>query len=219
MLSLWPFGADVVRSTSLDCMKLYYAPTSPFARKVRIAAHELGVEDRIDLVLVNPWSDTELRSLNPLAKVPTLVRDDGPVLFESALVCEYLDHLAGGGLYPAAGEARWSALLRQGIADGISAAAGRLFADERRPSNERSSGVMQRQADAIEAGLDRLERDAGALSSGLADIGAISVACALGYLDFRWPDRAWRDGRSGLSKWFEVVGRRSSMMATRHHLP
>ncbi|WP_437549569.1 glutathione S-transferase N-terminal domain-containing protein [Sorangium sp. So ce367] len=200
-------------------MKLFYASTSPFARKVRVAAHELQLGDRIELVLVNPWSDAELRSLNPLAKVPTLVLGDGQALFESALICEYLDHLAAGGLYPAPGEARWSALLRQGIADGINAAAGRLFADEHRPSNERSSSVMLRQAAAIEAGLDRLERDAGTLSTELADIGAISVACALGYLDFRWPDRAWRSGRSGLSRCFDVVGQRPSMTATQHRSP
>ncbi|XYH95463.1 glutathione S-transferase N-terminal domain-containing protein [Sorangium sp. So ce1128] len=200
-------------------MKLFYAPTSPFARKVRVTAHELHLGDRIELVLVNPWSDAELRSLNPLAKVPTLVRDDGQVLFESALICEYMDHLAAGGLYPAPGEARWSALLRQGIADGINAAAGRLFADEHRPADERSSSVMQRQAAAIEAGLDRLERDAGTLSRELADIGAISAACALGYLDFRWPDRAWRNGRSSLARWFDVAGQRQSMIATQHHLP
>lgn len=78
---------------------------------------------------------------------------------------------------------------------------------------------MQRQADAIEAGLDRLERDAGTLSRELADIGAISIACALGYLDFRWPDRGWRDGRSGLARWFDVVGQRPSMIATQHRLP
>ncbi|XXT17107.1 glutathione S-transferase N-terminal domain-containing protein [Sorangium sp. So ce429] len=200
-------------------MKLFYAPTSPFARKVRVTAHELQLGDRIELVLVNPWSDAELRSLNPLAKVPTLVRDDGRVLFESTLICEYLDHVAAGRLYPAPGEARWSALLRQGIADGISAAAGRLFADEHRQANERSCSVMQRQAAAIEAGLDRLERDAGALSRELADIGAVSVACALGYLDFRWPERAWRDGRIELARWFDVAGQRQSMVATQHHLP
>ncbi|WP_438005047.1 glutathione S-transferase N-terminal domain-containing protein [Sorangium sp. So ce321] len=200
-------------------MKLFYAPTSPFARKVRVTAHELQLGDRLELVLVNPWSDAELRSLNPLAKVPTLVRDDGQVLFESALICEYLDHIAAGTLYPAPGEARWSALLRQGIADGISAAAGRLFADEHRPVDERSSSVMQRQAAAIEAGLDRLERDAGTLSRELADIGAVSAACALGYLDFRWPERAWRDGRLELARWFDTAGQRRSMIATQHHLP
>ncbi|MGK3959409.1 glutathione S-transferase N-terminal domain-containing protein [Sorangium sp. So ce118] len=200
-------------------MKLFYAPTSPFARKVRVTAHELQLGDRIELVLVNPWSDAELRSLNPLAKVPTLVRDDGQVLFESALICEYLDHVAAGGLCPAPGEARWSALLRQGIADGISAAAGRLFADEHRPAHERSGSVMQRQAAAIEAGLDRLERDAGTFSRELADIGAVAVACALGYLDFRWPDRAWRGGRTELARWFDVAGQRQSMVATQHRLP
>ncbi len=200
-------------------LRLFHAPTSPFARKVRVTAHELHLADRIDLVPVNPWSDAELRALNPLAKVPTLVRDDGQVLFESALICEYLDNLAAGELHPAPGEARWSALLRQGIADGINTAAGRLFDDEHRPANERSSSVMARQAEAIEAGLDRLERDSFALSRSLADIGAISVACALGYLDFRWPERQWRDGRSGLARWFEVVSQRLSMIATQHHLP
>lgn len=198
-------------------MKLFHAPTSPFARKVRVTSHELLLSARIELVLVNPWSDARLRSLNPLAKVPTLIRDDGQVLFESAVICEYLDHFAGAGLFPAPGEARWRALLRQGIADGISAAAGRLFADEQRPATDRSNSVMQRQSAAIEAGLDTLERDAGMLSPELADIGTISVACAIGYLDFRWPDRSWRDGRRGLAEWMDGVRGRPSMIGTRHH--
>jgi glutathione S-transferase len=200
-------------------MKLFYAPTSPFARKVRVAAAELSLTDRIELVPINPWADAALRAHNPLAKVPTLIRDDGEALFESSVICEYLDHLAGGGLFPAPGEARWGALLRQGVADGISTAAGRLYADERRPATERSESVMQRQVAAIEAGLDRLEQGARELSPELADIGAIAAACALGYLDFRWPERDWRPGRDGLARWLAGVSRRASMVITQHHLP
>lgn len=200
-------------------MKLFYAPTSPFARKVRVAAAELSLTDRIELVPINPWADAALRGHNPLAKVPTLLRDDGEALFESSVICEYLDHVAAGGLFPAPGEARWGALLRQGVADGISTAAGRLYADERRPATERSEGVMQRQAAAIEAGLDRLEHGARELSPELADIGAIAAACALEYLDFRWPERNWRSGRDGLARWLAGVSRRASMLTTQHHLP
>ncbi len=197
-------------------MKLFYATTSPFARKVRVAAAELGLGDRIELVSANPWADAALRGFNPLAKVPTLLREDGGAMFESSVICEYLDHVAAGGLFPPPGEARWGALLRQGVADGIGGAAGRLFADERRPAHERSESVMWRQTAAIEAGLDRLEHEAAQLSTELADIGAIAVACALGYLDFRWPERNWRQGREGLAGWLAGVGRRPSMMATAH---
>ncbi|MFT8246137.1 glutathione S-transferase N-terminal domain-containing protein [Roseomonas sp. BN140053] len=200
-------------------MRLLFAPTSPFARKVRVAAIELGLGARIAAVPVDPWSDAGLRALNPLAKVPVLLREDGRAIAESAVICEYLDHLAGGRLFPPAGEPRWQALALQGVADGMSTAAGRLFADERRPDNERSSAVMRRQAAAIEAGLDRLAAEAAALSPVLADIGAVAAACALGYLDFRWPERDWRHGRDGLARWAAVVAARPSMAATRHALP
>lgn len=200
-------------------MKLYYAPTSPFARKVRVAAHELGLADAVEAVMVDPWTDPDLRALNPLAKVPTLIRPDGQVLFESALICEYLDGLASGGLFPEPGEQRWAALLRQAVADGVAAAAGRLFADEQRPPGERSEAVMQRQAAAIQAGLDALSRDAGILAAGPFDIGAVATACALGYLDFRWPDRDWRAQRPALAAWFDRARTRPSMAATGHRLP
>jgi glutathione S-transferase len=197
-------------------VQLWYAPTSPFARKVRIVAHELGLADRIELVEVNPWTDERLRALNPLAKVPTLVCDDGVILYESAIICEYFDDLAGGGLYPS-GPARWPALLRQGLADGVNTASGRLFADEQRAPQERSERMMQRFRAAIDGGLDQI--DAGQLATEQPGIGEIAVAAALGYLDFRWPDRDWRGRRAALAGWFDRFEQRPSMAATRHHLP
>lgn len=179
---------------------------------------ELHLEDRVELVSVDPWTDPELRRRNPLAKVPTLVTDAGDVLFESAVICEYLDHLAGGSLFAPPGAARWRALLRQGIGDGVAAAAGRLFADQRRPENQRAESVMKRQAEAIAAGLDRLEEEAEDLSE-LADIGAIAVACAVAYLGFRWPDRNWLEAHPRLAGWHARVSERPSMRATIYRSP
>jgi glutathione S-transferase len=178
---------------------------------------ELHLEDRVEFVAIDPWTDPDLRRLNPLAKVPTLVTDDGRSLFESTLICEYLDHLAGGRLFPPPGEKRWSVLLRQGVADGVSAAACRLFADEQRPEEQRIDSVMRRQAEAVLAGLDRLE-GAEPLSD-LAHIDAVAAACALGYLDFRWPDQDWRAGRPRLADWHARVSRRDSLIRTAHHIP
>jgi glutathione S-transferase len=202
----------------LPVMQLWYAPTSPFARKTRIAAHELGLAASLELVEVNPWTDARLRALNPLSKVPTLVLDTGQVLIESAVICEYLDSMAGGGrLFPPPGEGRWRALALQGLADGAATAAGRLFADEHRQVGERSETMMLRFQAVIEASLDHLERQG--LEGPLTTIGEVSAAALLGYLDFRWPERDWRTGRSRLAAWFAEVEQRPSMIETRHRLP
>ncbi len=198
-------------------MQLWYAPTSPFARKVRITILELGLQEAIELVEVNPWTDGKLRALNPLAKVPTLVRDGAEPLYESGVICDFLNSLSGAGhLIPAAGEARWRALLLQGLADGACTAAGRLFADERRPENERSEGMMVRFQQAIGATLDAL--GSRPLADGLPTIGEISIAAFLSYLDFRWPGHPWRDGRPQVAAWFERAAERPSMTGTAYRL-
>ncbi len=199
-------------------MQLWYAPTSPFARKVRIAAHELGLSHRIGLLKADPWTDTRLRSLNPLAKVPTLVLDDGRALYESALICEYLDaHADAPHLYPPAGAARWETLLRQGLADGAAAAAGRLFAEQRKPDAERNPGMEARFRDAIDAALNTLEKDAPVHGEPL--IGDIATAAFIGYLDFRFPGTGWRATRLKLSAWYDVFCQRPSMKTTEHRAP
>lgn len=201
----------------LAAMQLWYAPTSPFARKVRIAILELGLEDQVEGIAVNPWTNGQLRRVNPLAKVPALVRANGSVLFESSVICDYLDSLDGvRRLFPPDGEARWQALLLQGLADGANTAAGRLFADERRSENERSAAMMQRFHQAIDATLDDLAaRD---LDGGGFDIGGISAATFLAYLDFRWPGHPWREGRRQLDIWFTQISDRRSMRETAYRL-
>lgn len=196
-------------------MKLFYSSTSPFARKVRIAAAEVGLDGDLDLVPVDPWRDPQLRKLNPLSKVPTLVAQDGLALFESALICEYLDALGSKKLIPQAPSERWRALRLRGLADGTMIAMGRLFADERRPADQRSDEMMARFVLAREASLDWLE---GASLQDEPTIGEVAVAACLGYLDFRWPERRWRTGRDRLASWFDRFSRRPSMTATGHAL-
>jgi len=197
-------------------MQLWYARTSPFARKVRVVACELGLHDRIELIEVDPWTDSRLRELNPLAKVPTLVLDDGSVLLESAVICDYLDALnLPQRLHPSSGPARWQALLSQGLADGALSAAGRLYADEHRSAHERSSAMMERFQHAIDASLDAF--DTRWLPDGCdLTIGHVAMAVLMGYLDFRWPQRNWRANRPALAAWFDVFDQRPSMIATRH---
>lgn len=195
-------------------MKLWFARTSPFARKVRIAAHELGFAEAIRLEEVNPWTDANLRSKNPLCKVPTLELSDGTTLFESYVICDYLDSLRPERhLIPSRNLDRCQALLLQGLADGAMTAAGRLFADERRCSDERSEMMMRRFEEVREAALDWLDQQH---LQATPRIGEISAAAYLGYLDFRWPERDWRSTRCRLATWFAEFGERPSMQNTRH---
>ena len=199
-------------------MELWYAPTSPFARKVRIAAHELRIAERISLRQTDPWNDAELRRLNPLAKVPTLVVNGDFILYESAVICEYLDSLDEGGmLFPPVGRARWDALLRQGLADGASTAAGRLFAMEQKPVAERDAKITARFEEAIGAALDAL--DAQTLSAGGWTIGEVGAAAFIGYLGFRWPEKDRLATRPALAEWWAKAEARPSIAATRHRLP
>lgn len=207
-------------------MKLYYAPTSPFSRKVRVVMHQLGLADRVQPAMTDPWTSEELRRLNPLSKVPTLTVEDGSVLIESAVICDYLDTLAAEDgtasrrVIPEAGPARWAALRCQAIADGLCAAASRLYADEQRPEHDRSFDVMHRQRQVIADALARLRREASTLDPTLGDIGAISVACALDYFGFRWPDSTgWRSAHASLAAWFDAAGTLPEMQATRYYEP
>lgn len=200
-------------------MLLFTSETSPFVRKVLILAHETGLTERIDkrLAHVTPVQpDEALSSRNPLGKVPCLVLDDSRALYDSRVICEYLDRLHGGRrLFPADGPARWSALTRQALADGLMEA-GVLVRYETalRPESSRSHAWVDGQKAKISQALDKLEDDPHA-HSGLCDIGHIATAAALGYLDFRYAEDGWRDGRPQLSEWFVQFSERPSMQATR----
>ncbi len=197
-------------------MQLYFNPASPFVRKVRVAAHELGLSGRIELtsVTLSPVSPHDgVRSSNPLGKIPALITDDGMVLYDSPVICEYLDALAGGNrLFPAAGAARWTALRRQALADGImDAAVLTRYEQAVRPKELRWEAWVGGQLLKVRTALDALEHEN---LEGVFDIGTIAVACALGYLDLRFAAESWRTGRPRLAAWLGAFSERPSLAAT-----
>ena len=198
-------------------MKLHFSGASPFVRKVMICAIELGLDGRIDKLAAaaHPVNrDGSIIANNPLGQVPTLVTDDGNILYDSRVICEYLDSLAGGSLFPKAGPARLLALVEQSLADGLLDAA-ILVRYERvaRPETLKWEAWENGQLDKIRCALDKMQSSAPGFASRL-DIGTITTACALGYLDFRYPELAWRQGRDALATWFEAISKRPSLQAT-----
>lgn len=192
-------------------MRLLYSALSPFARKVRIVAHENGFTDAIVLETVAPFTDESLRVTNPLSQVPTLILDDGEILFDSSVICDHLDAEGGAGLIPAGGRDRRRALTLQALADGMGSAAIAVVRERMRPEGDQRPELIARQLAAIVAGLDLLE------SEGLANdrwaIAEIAVAAQLAYFDAR-KVLGWRDGRPALSAWFETASRREAMVVT-----
>lgn len=199
-------------------MKLYYSTTSPYVRKVIVCAIELGLDGEIERVptRVSPVERTSpVIADNPIGKLPTLIGREGAPLYDSRVICEYLDHLAGGGRLFPAGRGRWSALTEQALADGI-LDAGLLVRYETtaRPQELLWQAWHAGQMDKVTKGLDRLEQQAGDLGSRV-DIGTIAIGALLGYLDFRFPDLGWRKGRARLADWQAGFDARPSMVATR----
>lgn len=201
-------------------MQLRFLATSPYVRKVMVAAIELGLDGRIDKIPTSPQADEDsLVEHNPLSKVPTLVLDDGTVLYDSPVVCEYLDSLHDGPrLFPPEGPERWTALRRQALGDGIMDAAVLRRYEGMRPVELRSEDWCYRQKRKIERTLDVLEQEAEADSLAAHDgpltIGEISIGCALGYLDLRFNADDWRHNRPALASWFEDLTDRRSIGKT-----
>ncbi len=199
-------------------MKLYYSPTSPYVRKVMVLLHETGQLADVELITTSgtPLDPAdELLVKNPLTKVPALERPDGPTLFDSRVICAYLDDRARGGLYPA-GAGRWDTLTLEALADGMLDAALLMTYEARlRPADKQ----MQEWADGQWA---KIARACAALNTrwmshlaGALDIGQIAVGGALGYVDLRHDARGWRRGNDALAAWFETFDSRPAMAATR----
>lgn len=196
-------------------MKLYYSPTSPYVRKVNVCAMELGLDNRLEWIVTNPWeSDENLLGNNPLSKVPTLLTDEGIVLYDSPVICEYLDSLKyEKKLIPVAGKERWEALCLQALGDGILDAAVLRFLERKRSTTQQSNDWNDMQRNAILRGLQYLENIVSSWETRFK-IGQIAVACALGYLDFRFAEEDWRQARPALAKWYAEIVQRESMQAT-----
>lgn len=185
-------------------MKLYHAPLSPYARKVRAAAILLGLESRLTEIVVRVAdSPAEVLAANPLCKIPTLELPDGEELYDSRVIVDYLDGLAGGGrLMPVGGDARRRVLRMQALGDGLADAA--ILARTLVPAGlAHDHPLVQRQLAAVRRSLDRLESMPPTLEP--MDIGGLSVACALGYLDVRFVDDPWRRDRPALAAWYAAA--------------
>lgn len=200
-------------------MKLFYAASSPFVRKVMACAIELGLDGKIETTkgAAHPIKrDQNIIAASPLGQVPTLVTDDGMALYDSRVICEYLDHLGGGKLFPS-GAARWQALVEQSAADGLlDAALLCRYEATARPENLRSTEWRDGQMDKIATALKQFEAWVPGFGNRF-DIGTITAGCALGYLDFRFNDYGWRKGRDSLAAWFAKFDARPAMEKTRPH--
>jgi len=194
-------------------MQLYYNVTSPYTRKVRIVLHEKGLFDRTEQILVDPWSDPAmLHAAVPVGRVPALVTDDGLVLGESTTICDYLDSLPSVGLGGASliGRDRWPVMARTAVAQGIIDASFAIAIEARRPEALRSAETVARHKRAILRILAGAEA-----KDGRFDLGDISLAAALGYLDLRVQDVGWRQARPDIAAWYGIASQRPSMLATK----
>lgn len=200
-------------------MKLRYSPTSPYVRKVMVVALETGLAERIERIAttVAPTKpNEEVARENPLVKVPALTTDDGLVLYDSPVICEYLDTQHNGAkLFPASGKARWMALRQQALGDGILDAAILGRYEILRPKEYQWQDWIDAQLRKVRGALAALEIEAGAGDlGGPLTIGLITVGCALGYLDFRYASEDWRSRQRRLAVWFDDFSQRKSMQLT-----
>jgi glutathione S-transferase len=200
-------------------VQLFYSPNSPYARKARIIIHELDLVSRVEETSVSLPADAKLRSLNPLGKIPALLLDDGSVIYDSPVICEYLDDLGQGQFFPRAGffreaQGRWRALTLQALGDGLADAVVRRNQEMRLSEEKRSPEVLARQTAAIEAAFAVANRAAVKFPAE-PTIGEIAIACAIGYLDLRVPFDGWRDRYPQLAGWLEVFSQRPSAQATK----
>jgi glutathione S-transferase len=196
-------------------MKLHWSPKSPYVRKVMVCAHELGCVEKLALVrsvaaMLKPNPD--IMRDNPLNKIPTLVLDDGRTMFDSRVICEFLNDLEGGTLFPREPGPKWQALRWQALGDGLLDAL-ILWRNER--EREQPLGILIKafQTKTL-ACLNLLDTEASALGDTPFNIGHAGVGCALGYLDFRFDELAWRVQAPQLARWFAQTSERPSFQAT-----
>ncbi len=202
-------------------MKLYHSPLSPYVRKVMVVARETGLVDEIDLLegTGTPLQpNQEAVSANPLGKIPALITEEGLALFDSRVICRYLDHRAGAGLYPT-GATQFPVLQREALAEGmIDAALLTAYEWRLRPENMRFQPWVDGQKDKVRRGIAAFERQIDAMAGHLT-IDKIALGCALGYIDFRLADLNWRDEHPGLTAWYKEFSGRQSMKDTAPEQP
>jgi glutathione S-transferase len=194
-------------------MKLAYSPNSPYVRKCVALAIQRGIDKKMELWTVGT-TDPALVAINPLSKVPTLVLDDGTALYDSPVICEYLDRVGDGPrMFPPAGPARWKALRQEALGDGILDATQPRRREIALPQDEGRQSYIALQQGKVKAALAVLEAEADGLGM-LTNIGEITIACALGYMDFRYANEPWRPGHPKLEAWYAKVSAMPAMART-----
>jgi glutathione S-transferase len=185
-------------------MKITASAASPYVRKVMACAIARGIDNQLEKWTI-ATTDPVLSNSNPLGKVPTLITDEGVALFDSPVICEFLDSVGSApGLFPAAGPARWTALRLQAIGDGILDASQPRRRELALPQDEGRVAYIDLQRGKVARAVAVLEKEAASLGT-LKTIGDIAVACALGYLDFRFAHEPWRPGHPKLEAWYDSV--------------
>jgi glutathione S-transferase len=195
-------------------VKLFWSAASPYAREVLACAIAREIDGQIELVPTRVrLSEPALIAANPLSKIPCLITGDGTSLFDSPVICEYLDSIDDGTLpmFPRTGRPRWRALKQQAMADGILDAAVGLRRELQNPRDAARDAWIARQQAAIGRTLDELEQDP---PHEALDIGSIAVACALGYLDFRFGGEPWRPAHPSLTAWFAAFEKNAPIART-----
>jgi glutathione S-transferase len=185
-------------------MKLAYSAASPYVRKVNACAIKRGIDKQIERLKIGT-TDPALLQYNPLSKVPTLITDDGVSLYDSPVICEYLDSIGTAPkLFPPPGPARWKALTQQALGDGILDATQPRRRELTLPADDGRKAYIALQQGKVKQALAEFEKQAGSLGD-LATIGEITIGCALGYLDFRYANEPWRPGHPKLEAWYARV--------------
>jgi len=196
-------------------MKLFHAPTSPYARKVRMVIIEKGLQDRVEAIEAIPYDNPPaLVASNPLGKVPALLTDDGKAVFDSPVICHYLDSAAPPASLLPDGAARWDYLVREALCDGIIDAGLAMVMEGRRPEQYRSPDLPKRWRAAILRSVAAVEADIAGYEGALS-LAQIGLGAALGYLDFRLPELGWREGHPRAAAWYESFSQPAAMQATR----
>ena len=194
-------------------MKCYMTGNSPYARKIRVAAIESGLGDEVEWVTLTREERAELvPAMNPLGKVPVAVLESGQVLLDSPVICAYVDSLnKGPKLIPESGDERWAVLTLEALGDGLGEAVIGVSQEAQKPEDKRTQGVVDRQAGKANSGLAALDKQAGDFNEPPL-MGEISVACALGYMEYRNVVPGWRENYPTLSGWYANILKRQSFI-------
>ena len=201
-------------------MRLYWSSRSPYVRKVMVFAHECGLAGRIECVrtlVAMTKPNIELLRINPLGKIPTLVLDDGSALYDSTVICEYLDSLHGGRrLFPESGQARWTALRRHALGNNLIDNLMLWRNEMTRPQIQQSPETLAAFDLKVRNAVAALDGEADALIAAPVDIGHVAIGSALGYADFRFAQLGWRSSGAHIARWFETFAQRPAMRHTAH---